>query len=146
MTSGRYAALALVLLSGCQTIGFGGSRPVRPAVVSPSDVGAQTPAMLLEKMSGGLIGQKLGAAFERSDRGAALEAEYKALEQSPAGVAIAWNSEQTGHSGSVVAAQPYRVGSQNCRQYAHTFNIGGVTQVAKGTACRNEDGSWTPLT
>ena len=146
MISGRYAVLVLMLLSGCQTIGFGGSKPVQPAVVDPGAAGAQTPAMLLEKMAGGLIGQKLGAAFERSDRGAALEAEYKALEQTPAGVAVMWNGERTGNSGSVVAAQPYRVGSQNCRQYAHTFNVRSVTQVAKGTACRNGDGSWTPLT
>ena len=50
------------------------------------------------------------------------------------------------HSGEVVAAQPYQVGSQNCRQYTHTVRIDGTPQSARGTACRNEDGSWTPLT
>jgi surface antigen len=144
MTLGKYALLAIVLLSGCQT--FGGAKPVQPIAVDPSLPVEQTPTMLLEKLSGGLIGQKLGTSFERTDKGPALEAEYKALEQTQAGVAVLWENPKTKHSGSVVAAQPYKVGSQNCRQYTHTFTVEGPAQVAKGTACRNDDGSWTPLT
>ena len=56
---------------------------------------------------------------------------------------VTWQG--SGESGEVVAAQPYRVGSQNCRQYKHTVTAGGTTQTARGTACRNADGSWTPL-
>ena len=36
-------------------------------------------------------------------------------------------------------AQPYRVGSQDCRQYTHTVTIDGARQTARGTACRNPD-------
>ena len=34
----------------------------------------------------------------------------------------------------------------NCRSYTHTIYIDGQPQTARGTACRNPDGTWTPLT
>jgi surface antigen len=45
----------------------------------------------------------------------------------------------------VVAAAPYQVGSQNCRQYTHTITVDGKDTVSRGSACRNNDGSWSPL-
>ncbi|GAB1581409.1 hypothetical protein PPNSA23_13520 [Phyllobacterium phragmitis] len=89
----------------------------------------------------------LGASANRLDpasRKKALEAEYRALEYAPVGQVTNWKSGSG--SGDVVAAQPYQVGSQNCRQYTHTFTIDGAPQTMRGTACRNPDGSWTPLT
>ena len=59
---------------------------------------------------------------------------------------MAWKGKPDGHYGEVVAAQPYRVGSQDCRQYTHTVYPAGQPKNARGTACRNADGSWTPLT
>jgi surface antigen len=141
MKSGLTALLALSLLSGCGTLGFGGKKPDAPKAVQP-DPGSP----LIDRLSGGLIGQKLGTSLEASDRRQALEAEYKALEATQAGQAVAWANPSTGHGGSVTAAQPYRVGSQNCRQYTHTFALGSPSQTVRGTACRNTDGSWTPLT
>jgi surface antigen len=96
-------------------------------------------------MEGGLIGGTLGSGLKESDRSTALQAEYRALEYTPAGAAVEWQGAGS-LSGAVTAAQPYRVGSQDCRQYAHTVARGGQKQTARGTACRNPDGSWTPLT
>jgi surface antigen len=60
---------------------------------------------------------------------------------------VTWKSDRSAHYGEVMAAQPYRVGSQDCRQYTHTvFSGSGAGATARGTACRNADGSWTPLT
>lgn len=101
---------------------------------------------LLRALNGGLIGGSVADQLNRADRAKALEAEYRALEYAPGGKAVDWNDPATGLHGEVIAAQPYQVGSQNCRQYTHTIYIGGVPQVARGTACRNQDGSWTPLT
>ena len=58
---------------------------------------------------------------------------------------MTWKGDRLGRYGEVVAAQPYRVGSQDCRQYTQTVFTGG-SRTARGTACRNADGSWTPLT
>ncbi|RVL10855.1 hypothetical protein CN147_33640, partial [Sinorhizobium meliloti] len=71
-------------------------------------------------------------------------AEYRALEAAPCGQPVAWQGR--GVSGSVVAAAPYQVGSQNCRQYSHTVTVKSQQTTARGAACRNSDGSWTPLT
>jgi surface antigen len=97
-------------------------------------------------MDGGLIGGAIGSRLKDSDRRTALQAEYRALEYTPAGAAVEWQGSAGSLSGAVTAAQPYRVGSQDCRQYTHTVSSGGQKQTARGTACRNPDGSWTPLT
>jgi surface antigen len=33
----------------------------------------------------------------------------------------------------------------NCRQFTHTIYIDGRPQTARGTACRNPDGTWQPV-
>ena len=97
-------------------------------------------------MRGGLIGGSLGAGLSEDERERALEAEYRALEHSPAGKPVAWKGDSDAIYGQATAAQPYRVGSQDCRQYTQTVYRSGQPRIARGTACRNGDGSWTPLT
>ena len=67
-------------------------------------------------VGGGLINTPVGSGINRSVKMQALEAEYRALETGQTGEAYKWG-DGNGPSGTVVAAQPYRVGSQNCRQY-----------------------------
>jgi surface antigen len=135
--------LAVAMLSGCSTTsgtkGSGGT-------LSSLTGGSKQPATsgVLAALGNGLIGNN--ASLDASDRKRALQAEYQALEYSPAGKTVEWKNASGSRSGEVVAAQPYQVGSQNCRQYTHTVRIDGTPQSARGTACRNEDGSWTPLT
>lgn len=127
-------------LSGCSTFG-GGSGGAGPSV---SQGGPAAPETIISAMDGGLIGSSVGAGLSESDRRLALQAEYRALEHTAAGKAVDWQGSRG--SGAVTAAQPYRVGSQDCRQYTQAVNVGGQTRTARGTACRNSDGSWTPLT
>ncbi len=103
-------------------------------------------AAIMNEMQGGLIGGDVGSDLSRAERAVALEAEYRALEYMPSGQRVDWGDRRSGRYGEVVAASPYRVGSQDCRQYGHTVFIGGQQKKARGTACRNADGSWTPLT
>lgn len=100
---------------------------------------------LLSELGNGLLGSH-AVRLSGDDRRKALEAEYRALEYSAAGKVVSWTASEEGASGEVVAAQPYQVGSQNCRQYTHNFILNGVPQTERGTACRNPNGSWTPLT
>ncbi len=100
---------------------------------------------VLAPMGNGILGSA-AAQLAASDRRAAIEAEYKALEYAPKGEAVAWKGRSGRTSGEVTAAQPYQVGSQNCRQYNHSYTVDGAPQMVRGTACRNDDGSWTPLT
>lgn len=117
-----------------------------PGLPSSSDAGRQIESRIIGAMGGGLIGGSLGVGLDAQDRRRALEAEYRALEYTPGGQPVTWKGKSGGRSGEVVAAQPYSVGSQNCRQYIHTVYVGLEPQSARGTACRNSDGSWTPLT
>lgn len=131
----KIAAIALAgFLAGCTTTGTSTGKPSEQAVATS----------IMDAMNGGLIGGTLGAKLNGHDRRKGLEAEYRALEYAAAGQSVSWG-ESSGISGTVVAASPYRVGSQDCRQYVHTIQDRGGSQSARGTACRNPDGSWTPL-
>ena len=134
----------MLLLTGCATTGLTGNGS-DTAPKAGKDSGSVT-STVLEELGDGLIGGNIGSGLTAADKREALEAEYKALEYTASGQTVTWKSDQGGRYGEVVAAQPYRVGSQDCRQYRHTVYSGGNGQIARGTACRNTDGSWTPLT
>jgi len=126
--------LTAIFLQGCASVG--GAR---------GGVGSAPSESVITALGGGLIGGKIGSDLSSRDRRKALEAEYKALEYGQSTQVVAWKSDRGDDRGEVVAAQPYRVGSQDCRQYVHTLYTGQASQTAKGTACRNSDGSWSLL-
>jgi surface antigen len=135
--------LAVVVLAGCSTTSAPKSNS--GSTLSKLTGGSKSATTgVLAALGNGLIGNN--PSLDASDRKRALQAEYQALEYSPAGKTVEWKNSSGSRTGEVVAAQPYQVGSQNCRQYTHTVRIDGTPQSARGTACRNEDGSWTPLT
>jgi surface antigen len=129
-------AFASLGLGGCTTTSLTGPAATRPA----------TADSIIAAMKGGLIGGDLGSSLSSRDRRRGLEAEYRALEYAAPGTPVTWRSEDGRVVGRVVAAQPYRVGSQDCRQYSHAVGTGAEENDARGTACRSPNGSWTPLT
>jgi surface antigen len=131
--------------SGGGGLGPAGSTGAAAATKAPAGQGAVA-ASIIGAMNGGLIGGPIGSDLDAAERREALEAEYRALEYTQSGQPVVWGSRQGGRYGEVVAASPYRVGSQDCRQYAQTVYTGGQPKRARGTACRNPDGGWTPLT
>jgi surface antigen len=110
-----------------------------------ADDAPENSAYYLQALKGGLLARMQGLKMSVNDRKRGLEAEYRALESAPGGQAVVWEGAG-GLRGEVTAAVPYQVGSQNCRQYTHTVNAGGaIPTTARGAACRNSNGSWTPL-
>lgn len=142
LISGALLAAVSMVLGGCVT---GGGAGIAANSLAPTSVDPSTPR-LLAPLEGGLVARIEGVQISRADQIDALETEYRALESTAPGDAAVWQGENGLVSGTVVPSQPYRVGSQDCRQYTHTITIGGTEQVARGSACRNEDGSWTLLT
>ena len=61
------------------------------------------------------------------------------------GAPVAWRNPDSGRYGSVVPGQAYASNGMNCRQFTHTIYIDGRPQTARGTACRNPDGTWQPV-
>jgi surface antigen len=139
-------AVAALALTGCNTTtGTSGTGSAVGGGILSGSTSPGEPTAIIAALQGGLVRGSAGTGLDDTDRAKALAAEYRALEYAQGGQAVNWSGD-SGRSGQVVAAQPYRVGSQDCRQYSHTVNAGGPAKVARGTACRNPDGSWTPLT
>lgn len=141
--------LMSVALAGCSTTS-GSTRldETGQQIADAQDGDDGQPASSLyyiQALKGGLVARVSGLKISKSDRVRALEAEYKALETAPGGQKVTWDGKGGAH-GEVVAATPYQVGSQNCRQYSHSISMnGGAPVTARGAACRNANGSWTPL-
>lgn len=92
---------------------------------------------------GAFAGSSIGKSLDESDR-LANEHAMNEAETAPLNQPITWNNPN-GHSGSVT---PIREGRNNatgnvCREYKQTIFIEGRSQTAYGTACKNDDGTWT---
>lgn len=94
---------------------------------------------------GGLIGNRIGASMDDEDKRRAYEAQMAALEGGPAGAPVAWENPDSGRRGTIVPGPQYDRRGSRCRDFTHTIYIDGRPQVARGAACRNPDGTWTPV-
>jgi len=94
---------------------------------------------------GGLIGNRVGASLDEEDRRRAYAAQMQALEAGPSGAPVAWRNPDDGRYGNVVPGPAYQAHGATCRQFTETVYIDGNPQVARGTACRNPDGTWTAV-
>jgi surface antigen len=94
---------------------------------------------------GGLVGNRVGAALDDEDRRRAYAAQMQALESGPSGAPVAWRNPDSGRYGNVVPGPAYQANGATCRQYTETIFIDGNPQIARGTACRNPDGTWTAV-
>jgi surface antigen len=91
---------------------------------------------------GGIGGSKIGFELGAEERLTAANTEYRALEYGQSGAPVEWNDKSTSHHGSIVPGKAYQQGSRFCRAYTHTVYVKGDPQTAKGTACRDPDGTW----
>jgi len=149
----KFAILLLLasLLAGCSTTSGStrlddtGEQLASDAQSDSTSDQPENASFYIQALKGGLVARMPGLKISKSDQARALEAEYKALEMTPGGQKVVWDGNGGTH-GEVVAATPYQVGSQNCRQYSHSISVnGGAPMTARGAACRNANGSWTPL-
>jgi surface antigen len=131
------AIVGVTMLTACSTTS---TRSALPA--SLFGTAAPNSTLYLSALQGGIV-SRTGVDLGRSDLNRALVAEYRALETSPAGQDVTWGEGKL--RGKVSANAPYQVGNQNCRQYSHVLNVDGRELRARGAACRNPEGAWSPL-
>ena len=108
--------------------------------------GSRTAAGVAGAAIGGLIGHRLGAGLDDEDKRRAYEAQIVALDNGSPGAPTAWENPDSGRHGTIVPGPAYERHGSQCREYTHTIYIDERPQIARGAACRNPDGTWTPLT
>ncbi len=83
--------------------------------------------------------------MDDEDKRRAYAAQVQALENGRSGTPIAWKNPDSGRYGTIVPGPAYQSNGLQCRPYTHTIYIDGRPQVARGSACRNADGTWTAV-
>jgi surface antigen len=121
-------------LAACANDYSGAARPIPDANPDGKTAGASL-----------LLGGAIGAALDDRDRQRAYAAEMQALQRGEPGVPVGWRNRESGHHGTVVPGPPYQENGQTCREFSHTIYVDANPQTTRGAACRNPDGSWTPV-
>lgn len=141
MRLGRLVVLGAMgaALAGC--VSMGPNEVVGGGVVGNGRVAATPPGALV----GGVAGQSIGRGLDDRDRQRAEQAEFQALDSGRPGSPVVWSGGREGYRGEVVPGPRYRVNNYDCRDYTHRIWTGGEPQVARGTACRQDNGAWRPI-
>lgn len=93
-------------------------------------------------LAGALAGSSVGASLDRADLVHAKQAEQDAFENTPSGTTTTWRNPDSGNYGTIIPqAAAQNPAGQYCREFQQTITVGGETQQAFGTACRQPDGS-----
>ena len=142
------AALALAACSETmgQKEGIGTLLGAVAGGVAGSQVGkgrGQLVATGVGTLLGAVIGGEIGKSLDRADQLAMQHETQNTLETAPSGTTNTWHNPDSGNSGTVTPTKTYQQGDGTyCREFQQTVTVGGKTQDAFGTACRQPDGSW----
>jgi surface antigen len=93
-------------------------------------------------LAGGFAGSQVGRSLDSADIAYAQRTQQQAFEGGRSGQPVAWRNPDTGASGTVVPRPAYPTNGTYCREFQQNITVGGRTQEAYGTACRQADGSW----
>lgn len=91
---------------------------------------------------GAYAGSKIAQGMSAQDRGYYDSAATRAS-TAPVGQQIVWSNPSSGTQGTITPVREGRTSDGSaCREYQQTVTIGGKTEKAYGTACKQPDGSW----
>ncbi|SVB96224.1 uncharacterized protein METZ01_LOCUS249078 [marine metagenome] len=91
---------------------------------------------------GAMVGSNIGQQLDERDRILMGQTFNHTMEKAPINATGQWQNPDTGHGGSVTPIRTFDTGTGPCREFTQTVSIGGHTEEAYGTACRQADGSW----
>ncbi|MFZ2620055.1 MAG: RT0821/Lpp0805 family surface protein [Alphaproteobacteria bacterium] len=98
----------------------------------------KTVAAILGTLMGAYIGSELAKPDQPYYEKAATQAQ-----NAPVGQPVQWYNPETGNGGSITTTREGQTRSGDyCREFQQTITVGGKTEKAYGTACRQPDGSW----
>jgi len=140
-------ATAALLLAGCAESRT--QNPLSPPTnggVMPGGFSQPAPPGALEgTLIATLATGPLGAQIDESDKAAAYQAEYNALQFGRPGMSVPWKGSNPSHNGEVTPGPSYKVNAYDCRDYSLVVRIGSQSASARGTACKEANGAWRPV-
>ena len=138
-------------LSGCQTGSMGAKESVGTVggAIAGGLIGSRfgggagkLVAVGAGTLLGAFVGREIGSSLDKADHQYAEQASQRAY-AAPIGERVVWNNPQSGNSGTVVPVRDgYTPAGSYCREFQQTIVVGGRSEQAFGTACRQPDGSW----
>lgn len=103
----------------------------------------QLAAVAAGTLLGAFAGSEIGKSLDKADIAYAERTRQRTLESNPSGTTSTWTNPDSGHSGTITPVKTYQQADGNyCREYQTTVTVGGKTEEAYGTACRQPDGTW----
>jgi surface antigen len=153
----RFASLTMILLfvtaMGCARDQGGLTKQTGGAVlggvaggVIGSTIGSgrgKTVAIITGTVLGALLGGEIGKRLDERDKLIMAKTTQTSLEKGRSGQSAEWKNPDTGNRGTITPKPSYKSSSgQDCREFTQTIYVGGKSETAKGTACRNPDGTW----
>ena len=150
MKSKLLILLGAVLLAGCAArraeTGLRRSYRCRRRGCLGSQFGSgkgQIAAAVIGALAGAALGNEIGRDLDAKDRAHQRKTTAAALETIPNGETLPWQNQASGNRGSVSPTHTYqRDDGTYCREFTQNVTVGGRTERAYGTACRQPDGTW----
>jgi len=87
---------------------------------------------------GAFLGSQIGKSMDKVDQ---MQMQ-RALETAPTGKSVGWSNPDTGNRYTVQPTRTYYHEHLPCREYTTKAWIDGQSQLIRGSACRQADGSW----
>jgi surface antigen len=140
--------LLTFVMTGCASIennpktAIGGATGATAGGLIAAAAGGGAAGIVGGVLLGGLLGGAIGNALDQRDKELAMQAAQQSFENSRSGTSTSWRNPDSGNSGTITPTRTYENGDQYCREYQQTVVVGGESQDAYGTACRQPDGSW----
>ncbi len=92
---------------------------------------------------GAYLGNQVGQSLDKADMAYYDKTSQSALEGNKIGQTSTWRNPDTGNQGTLTPTKTFQQsGGAYCREYTQTVTVGGRTEQAYGTACRQPDGAW----
>ena len=154
MKFGRATSVVAILLlvAACQSFqdnpkqSFGTLLGGGLGALAGSQIGSgrgQLAAVAIGTLGGAFLGREIGSSLDRADKLFMERSVRSTLERNQTGQTSTWRNPDSGHTGSFTPTRTFQTASgQPCREYQQTVTIGGNTEQAFGTSCRQADGSW----
>ena len=103
----------------------------------------QLAAVGVGTLLGAAIGGNVGRSMDATDRRLMAQTTEHTLNEARSNTTAQWRNPDSGHYGTITPLNTTEVRpGVYCREYQQTVTVGGETQNAYGTACRQPDGAW----